>query len=382
MRILFVHEAISPIGGGSQKAILTWIKNLKKEGLKIRLLCNQPTENSAFEDLTDDELIINKSINLSLLYPGFSIAPYLLPKIVKEIRQFNPQIIHLHEPLFISYQIHRLTKSLKIKTLASFHTSFINAKINRFPLSLLFTRNGLFNRAIEKIQFIFLQKSDYLTAPSRFYQRILSTNLGKKTFRLPYPIPDYFFQKNTRPSLKNINRLITVSRLSGEKNIDLLIQMMTYLKNRFTLTVVGEGVDKAVLEHKVKKLKLNRVIKFTGWVKSRNIVALLKNHHLFLSASNAETFGIVYIEALSVGIPCVVYDFPISKEVIPAGMGVFIKNLQPEDWAAKLIEIQDNPKIYQQLKQNINNHYHKIYQYHEFQSTKRLIDIYQKVLYD
>lgn len=74
MKILLVFEYLSPIGGGSQKAVLDWFKRLKKLGVKVKLLCNQPTDKNLLKQFDKDDLIINNSLKLNFVYPDFSIA--------------------------------------------------------------------------------------------------------------------------------------------------------------------------------------------------------------------------------------------------------------------------------------------------------------------
>ncbi len=157
---------------------------------------------------------------------------------------------------------------------------------------------------------------------------------------------------------------------------------MSLLKDKFTLTIVGDGIDRNFLENACKKLNLEKEIKFIGWINQEDLPRIYNNHHLFISMSDYETFGITYIEALACRLPCIVYDYPVSREIIPNEMAIFINNLNPKDWAKKLIKIQKNPMIYNTIINNINKNYHKLYKYHEEQSTEKLITVYKKILID
>lgn len=379
MRVLLVHEVLSSIGGGSQTVVFTWIKNLKRLGVEVKLLCNKPINMTLLKYFSPSDVIINKSINLSIFYPQFSFAPFIFPETIDEIKKFNPQIIHFNESFFIALRLHKIASKLKIKTLSSYHTNFALAKVNRFPLSLIFKKRSIFPKIIDKIQLFILSKSNFVTVPSKTFQKFLSQKIDKKTFLLPEPIPSCFFQKKIQPCQK-INKLITVSRLSGEKNIDALIEIMNYLRGKFRLTIVGEGIDRVYLEKKVKKLKLENDVKFTGWIRNEKLPSVLKKHHLFISSSDYETFGITYIEALAAGIPCVVFDCPVTREIIPSSMAIFIKNLQPKKWANILLKIQNNPHLFNKLKQNISKDYKKLFPYHELNSTKQLVKIYKTII--
>lgn len=198
----------------------------------------------------------------------------------------------------------------------------------------------------------------------------------KSVFFVPYPINGYFFS-HSLPKARQPKRIITITRLSGEKNVDVLIEAMKYLDN-YSLTVIGDGVDKKYLQNKVLKLGLSNRIKFLGWIDNKKLIKIIKRHHLFASASTFETFGITYIETLACGLPNIVYDSPITREVIPNHMAIFVNSLNPTIWARKILDIDDSQ--YEKLKKNIKKDYPKLRKYHEVNSTRELISVYDKIL--
>ena len=62
------------------------------------------------------------------------------------------------------------------------------------------------------------------------------------------------------------------------------------------------------------KLRLN------GWTNS--ILKIHKSFDLLLSTSQFETFGLVVAEALSAGIPCVLSDIPVYRELYSGCCGI------------------------------------------------------------
>jgi len=378
MRILFVYESISSIGGGSQIAVLTWMKNLLKMGIETKLLCN---EGSHIDKTLVNQSIFNKAYDMNFVFPKYYLSLGLSNQAKQEIVRFKPQIIHLNEPSLSLNKIIKFAKQNKIKIVASYHTDFKKSLISSFPYSLFIRKDGLFNRTLTRFQSQIMRKADCIICPSLSYQSQLKNQFNKKIFCVPYPITNDFFQKNETAPIK-ISKLLAVSRLTGEKHVDVLIDAIALLKNKFTLTIVGEGVDRKTLEDKTKKFGLKKNVKFMGWIKHKNLPRLLKYHHLYVSPSDFETFGISYIEALASQIPCVVYDFPVSREVVPNNMAVFIKSLDPKQWADELLKLQNNRNIYQRLKQNISKNYQDVFRYNERESSVKLLEVYKKILYD
>lgn len=380
MRVLFVFDSLSPYAGGSQLSVITWFNNLKKHGITVKLLTDQHISSAGLK-LDKKDLIINPSIQLGEIFAKFSFSPLLFNDTKKAIAQFNPDIVHIHEQLLVSYQILRFAKKNNYLILTSLHGDPYKFKVRLFPLSLLIHKGSFINQLLRKFQYYMLKNSDYITVPTKYYQRLLQREIHNKIITIPYPVSSFFY-KNSHISSRPVNKLIVVSRLAGEKNIDVLIETMQYLKNRFTLTICGEGIDKKYFEDKVAQLNLKGCIIFIGWLERKEVPILIKKHHLFLSASNFETFGITYIEALACGLPCVVYDYPVSREVIPNEMAVFVKDLKPKTWAQELIKIQDHQSIYNKLKEHIKKNYEKIVRYREEQSTNKLVELYQQLTHN
>lgn len=376
MKILLVYDNVSITGGGSQLAVFNWLKNLNKKGVEAKILINDAFKKYIQKDLRD-KVIFNESFHLNFLYSNYSLSLRLNQDTKQEILKFQPQIIHLNEPSLISLQLINLAKKHNIKVISSFHTDYGKAKVNSFPLSLFFRPNGLFNKIIKNQQNKILKKSDYITTPSLAFKTKVLKEINKPVFFLPYPINHYFF----KPSWQVINKpkkIITISRLSGEKNIGILIEMMRFLRKEYILTIVGDGIDRKFLQNKVKELKLGQCINFIGWIKNNDLPKIIKNHHIFVSTSTYETFGITYIETLACGLPLIIFDSPVAKEIVPSDMAIFINSLEPKIWADQIINIDGI--LYQKLRNNIKKNYYKINQYNEIESTNKLIEIYNNVL--
>lgn len=174
--------------------------------------------------------------------------------------------------------------------------------------------------------------------------------------------------------------MLSISRLSGEKNLTLLLNMMNLLDERFHLTIVGDGPDGSKLKNKAKSLNLKEKVSFIGWVANTRLGEIIEKNDIFISASAFETFGLTYVETLAGVLPLVVYDYKVTREIIPRGMGLFVDSLDPYVWAENLERLYDNPQVYESLKNNIKADYEKILNYREDRSTENLIEIYRSII--
>ncbi|MEG0288403.1 MAG: glycosyltransferase family 4 protein [Carnobacterium sp.] len=98
--------------------------------------------------------------------------------------------------------------------------------------------------------------------------------------------------------------LLSLSRVAKEKSIELLIKAMPdVLQQQSTakLVIVGDGPAKKELENLVDSLALTDSIIFVGEVESSQVHAYYQAADLFVSASDSESQGLTYIEAIASG---------------------------------------------------------------------------------
>ena len=70
--------------------------------------------------------------------------------------------------------------------------------------------------------------------------------------------------------------------------------------------VAGRGSQREALEQQVGRLRLGRVVSFTGWLTEPDLAALLAAADLVVLPSVYEPFGLVALEAAASGTPLVV----------------------------------------------------------------------------
>lgn len=102
-------------------------------------------------------------------------------------------------------------------------------------------------------------------------------------------------------------RLVYAGRLEGVKNLDTTIAVLKELIKRgynATLDIIGKGPE----EGKIKKLaegELEGALNFYGFMPKEELIKFYRRNDIFIMPSKRETFGLVYIEALSQGLPII-----------------------------------------------------------------------------
>ena len=104
----------------------------------------------------------------------------------------------------------------------------------------------------------------------------------------------------------NVVRVVSCSRLVVEKGVFDLIeafeQVWLELPN-IRLTIIGSGPAEFELKRLVSDKGLSSVITFTGMLHSADVAKVFEQSDFFTLASHFDTFGVVFIEAMSSGLP-------------------------------------------------------------------------------
>lgn len=124
--------------------------------------------------------------------------------------------------------------------------------------------------------------------------------------------------------------LIFVGRLVSDKGADLLLHALARLGRenlRPTLTLVGDGPDRAGLERLVHELHLSTQVVFAGRRPPAEVAGLLNGHRILVVPSRwEEPFGIVALEGIACGCRVVVADGGGLRELAGPFGRVFPRN--------------------------------------------------------
>ena len=127
---------------------------------------------------------------------------------------------------------------------------------------------------------------------------------------IPNAVNDYWFQESQgERRIHNPASLIFVGEISKRKNVGTAIMAVAELKNSGFLTVfhiVGSGDEEENCRALAKRLGVENQVFFHGWQNDKEkIKEFYDQADIFVMPSHRETFGTVYVEALSQGLPII-----------------------------------------------------------------------------
>ena len=186
----------------------------------------------------------------------------------------------------------------------------------------------------------------------KFYKKQLANTKCKCFY-----VPNILDTVPERLSKLNEKRLISVGRLSREKAYEDLLDVFQVIHTQepsWRLDIIGDGAQKNLLGDRIFAEGWTDCVKLHGFQDKTYINNLLSKSSIYLMSSITESFGIVLIEAMSHGLPCVAFDSAEgATELIEDGKnGFLISYRNKEEYAKKVIELIQNKKERTQLGKN------------------------------
>ena len=108
--------------------------------------------------------------------------------------------------------------------------------------------------------------------------------------------------------------LVSIGRISPEKNFEFLLKIVEQCSDKF-LCIVGDGPYRNSIEPLFPKDRSH----FMGFLQGEDLASAYASADYFIYASVSETFGQVYLEAMSSGVPVVAAEGAQMKEFFVNG---------------------------------------------------------------
>ncbi len=372
LRIMHVTNNYIPYQGGIVSSLIAHQDALEAAGHHVQLITLDFIKNSPLQ-----KNVIRLPAWARFTYYGNPMAVPWRPfyNLSNFIKEYQPDIIHVHHPFLLGATALKAAKKAQIPVIFTFHTRYQDY-LHYIPLPRSLTKPLCLSLVAD-----FCQSVNGIIAPSEAIKELLeSAKINPLITCIPSPVSSFFLQKKMRTMpLKNPIKLLTVSRLVPEKNINFLIELMTQLpKDRYHLTIIGYGWQEETLRsyaYSTHKLSPHHVCFKKVYTKT----SLKEAYHaadLFIFASQSETQGLVLAEALASSCPVIALEADALKDTIKNGVnGFLVKNQQ--EMIAIIKRIAHNQSLQNDLKEGA---WRSSFIYSPNAIIERVIDFYHAVL--
>jgi 1,2-diacylglycerol 3-alpha-glucosyltransferase len=348
MRVLITTDTFFPMINGVSISINNLYEEFKNSGHEVKILALSVTG----EEKVVGDVYYLKSIGIRI-YPDARIKFPFHNRLVNEIMEWRPEIVHSQTEFSTMFVAKYVSSKLSIPHIHTYHTMYEDY------LDYLLGGKVIGKSTAAKIIKLLLNSVDAIIAPTEKTRNVLlSYGIYKDIFIVPTGINLKRFQKDvTIEEKKKIisdigiskeDKIITyVGRAAKEKNIDEIIILFKEVINKIAsakLLIVGDGPELNNLKDLVKREGLEDNIYFTGMINPKEVYKYYKISEVFVTASNSETQGLTYIEALSSGCPIVCKWDQCVEGIIDQGKNGFAYKKQWE-FSHYIIDILKNSRF-------------------------------------
>jgi len=374
MRILHIGKYFPPSPGGIENFSSDLIHALTRRGLVNAALVHAdplfPVDNKpAAHEMTahemphgapaKEDIWIHRVPSVGpLLYTPVSLGfPLALHRAIKG---FKPDLLYFHMPNVSAFNALFLPRAWTLPWALDWHSDVVSSKID-WRLAVAYPAYFPFEQAmIAKAGAVVVHSQPYLDSslPLKPWrrkcvvaplgidpERILGkTPKGNRPKNAPETRPKTGGQtrqqthrqtrkKNSRTTIPGVIqnfwkqegpfRLLAAGRLSYYKGHDVLIRATSQLKNVSTV-IAGDGERFDELTGIIRETGAGQRVSLTGHVSDETLSWLMKRCHCLCvpSVERTEAFGMVILEAMSLGKPVIASDIPGS------GIGFAVANGQ------------------------------------------------------
>lgn len=361
MRIAIFTETYLPQING----VVTHIKILK-EGLEAlgHTVLIVTADSKAHTHYLKDNVLHCPAHNLKRIY-NLDLASPVSRTRLKYLREFRPDIIHVHNEFSIGLSGMAIAKILKVPLVYTLHTMYDDYIYYIAPKPLIPLTKKLSHRYFR----MFPQNAAVVTGPSKKCQEYTyEIGSDKKVEVIPNPVElDAFAPQTSTPQQRaqireqyHIPQDATVScfvgRLGREKSVDVLLRFWAQEmkpQDNMRLLIIGDGPEKEPLEQLAQQLGITDTVVFTGKVLHPDLPPYVHTCDIYVTASLSDTNSISMLEGMAGGLPVLqLYDELNADQVTDGVNGYMFRDAA--EMGQRLRQIRDmEPEELQKLKTSV-----------------------------
>ncbi|KAI4356007.1 hypothetical protein L6164_000061 [Bauhinia variegata] len=341
---LFVEPSPFAYVSGYKNRFQNFIKYLREMGDEVMVVT---THEGVPQEFYGAKLIGSRSFPCPW-YQKVPLSLALSPRIISEVAQFKPDIIHASSPGIMVFGALIIAKLLCVPIVMSYHTH-VPVYIPRYTFSWLVKPMWWIIKFLHTAADLTLVPSaaigrdlqaEKVTAANKI--RLWNKGVDSDSFHPRFRSHEMRMRLSNGEPEKPL--IVHVGRLGVEKSLDFLKSLMDRLPEA-RIAFIGDGPYREELEKMFEGLPAV----FTGMLGGEELSQAYASGDVFVMPSESETLGLVVLEAMSSGIPVVGARAGGIPDIIPPEVDGKIGYLYTpgdiEDCLSKLKPLLDNKEL-------------------------------------
>lgn len=153
------------------------------------------------------------------------------------------------------------------------------------------------------------------------------------------PRDDFYVEINPFDNHFRNKKILALGRLTKEKGFDILIKAFSRVdEDGWTLHIYGDGFEKDLLENLIITNKMKNKIFLHEF--TQNVPATMNEHEMLIFPSIFESYGMVLLEGLLMGLPSISFDCPNGPAIIESELPGSVILVPPQNEELLALEIK------------------------------------------
>jgi glycosyltransferase involved in cell wall biosynthesis len=363
--------------------ILEAAKSIARQGVEVKVIASHSPGAKTHEFI--DEIEIYRQRYLPLRWENLHREPGGIPEAWSN-QKFGKYAVF---PFIFSQLIAviRYTKDCDIIhanwTIAGFN-AWINNLLFHIPYIITLQGSDIYKAAnlsfAKKITFnIFKRAQKIITLSNSLKNEVMKfDNLENKIEVIPNGVNTRLFNSDSED---RENLLIYTGSLIKRKGVEFLVKAIPAVIDSypdFRLMIIGEGNEENNLKDLVKSLSLSNHVKFLGQIDQNSVKEWLQKSKLFILPSIEEGQGVVLVEALACGTPCIGSDIGGIPDVISDDVGSLVPPENPKALSEAILFYLNNEDVW--LKKSKNSRIRATQHFDWDVVGKKIVQLYYSLL--
>lgn len=343
IRVLIAADTFAPDVNGAARFAERLAAGLVARGHVVQIMAPAPTrKHGTWTEVHEGESMTVHRLH-SWRWRPHDWLRFALPWIVRRhsrsiLDSFQPDVVHFQSHIVVGRGVSIEAQKRGIRIVGTNH--FMPENMLQFSLVPKGFQDHLV-RALWKDAGHTFKRAEAVTTPTRRAAEFLEKYTGLTGVQA---ISCGIDADNYSPSFepRTENRILFVGRVTGEKQIDVLVQAVALLATDLhaQVEIVGGGDQRRHLEQLVDSLGMTERFTFTGYVTDEELRAAYSRATLFAMPSIAELQSIATMEAMASGLPVVAANAMALPHLVHDGQnGYLFEPGSAQDLADKITRV-------------------------------------------
>lgn len=309
MRIGLVCPYNVYAGGGVQECVFALREELIRRGHEVYVISPRP-RNAAKKKAPPGVLFVGRAASVKSFHTTAQISASADNEALDELlSHYTFDVLHFHEP-WVPFVSRQLLSRSNICNIATFHAKLPENRMNRTIEKVITPYTSSILKSLDALTAVSDAAADYIKSLTDREVQIIPNGID---------VSKYNASQTKSNRRKKIKRIVFIGRLERRKGLMFLLlafQELSLTDETIELHIAGAGPDANRLARFVEDNEIKRVT-FYGYVSESKKIALMRSASVLCSpALYGESFGIVLLEAMALGIPVVAGDNPGYRSVM------------------------------------------------------------------